>query len=53
MARILIDLSPEVHKALRHKAIDVGKPLKPYIEEHLTTLANVKKSKTKVDPMDF
>lgn len=52
MKRILIDLTPEVHKSLRHKAIDQGKVLKTYIQEQLTILAN-KRIKHKDSPLDF
>ena len=50
--RKLIDLTPEVFKALKHKAIDQGKPLKTYIEDHLTMLAG-KKNRIKDSPLDF
>jgi predicted HicB family RNase H-like nuclease len=49
--RILIDLEPEIHKALNHKAIDCGMYLKTYIQERLTELAKRKKGKT--SPLDF
>jgi hypothetical protein len=40
--RKIINLTPEVKKALEHQAIDNGLALKPYIEKILTERAKVK-----------
>ena len=53
MRRILIDLPEDIHKALRHKAVEAGTSLKPFIEFQLRRLIEKKQKGKTYDPLDI
>jgi len=53
MKRILIDLPEDIHKALRHKAVEAGTSLKPFIEFQLRRLIEKKQKGKTYDPLDI